>query len=122
MRDSQRIRIELLRVKGHPIRFDYDSRRSWRNYDFAESFIVLEEDFNPDNDWKSLLSILTRVYRVICEHAGIIDITDNTVKTNLRQILGRIDELRTNYSPSGVTALDLNEIFKNFQVLIVLAS
>jgi hypothetical protein len=114
IRDSQRIRIELLNVKSHPIRFDYDTLRSWGDYDFAESFIVLEEDFNPDNDWKSLLDVLVRIYRVICDHAGITNITNNTIKANLREILGWIDELHKNYSNSGVTALDLNELFQNY--------
>lgn len=111
IRDSQRIRIELLNNKGHPIRFDSDSPQSWGEYDFSEYSIVLEEDFNPDNDWKSLLDTLLQIYRVICEHAGIIDITDNVIKKNLRKILGWIDELHTNYKDSGVTALNLNEIF-----------
>ena len=109
--DNQRIKIELLNVKGHPVRFDTDMSRSRWDYDFADYSIVLEEDFNPKNDWKSLLDILVRIYRVICEHAGITDIIDKTIKTNLREILGLINELRTNYSDSGVTALNLSEIF-----------
>jgi len=84
------------------------------HFDFAEYSIVLEEDFSPDNDWKSLLDILVRIYRVVCEYAGITDITDETIKMNLREILGQIDELRTIYTESGVTALDLEEVFEGF--------
>jgi len=112
--DSQRIRIQLLRVKDRPIRFDLDQRLSfWEDRDFDQPFIDVEEDFNPDDDWKSLLDVLVRIYRVICEHAGIIDLTDDIIKANLRKILGWIEELRTNYSSSGVKALDLNDIFQN---------
>jgi len=114
IRDNQRMKIELLNVKGHPVRFDYSLWLPHWDYDFAESFIVLEEDFNPDNDWRSLLGILVRIYRVICEHATITDITDETIKKNLRKILGQIHELHTTYSDSGVTALDLNEVFEGF--------
>jgi hypothetical protein len=114
IRDNQRMKIELLNVKGHPVRFDYSLCLSHWDYDFAESIIVLEEDFNPDNDWRSLLGILVRIYRVICEHATITDITDETVKKNLRKILGQIHELHTTYTDSGVKALDLNEAFEGF--------
>jgi hypothetical protein len=51
---------------------------------------------------------------VVCEYAGITDITDETIKMNLREILGQIDELRTIYTESGVTALDLEEVFEGF--------
>ncbi len=112
--DSQRMSIKLLNINGHPVRFDTGFMRAWRNYDFAEYSIVLEEDFNPEDDWKRLLGILVRIYRVICEHASITDITDNTIKTNLREILAWIRELRTNYTQSGVNALDLNKIFEGF--------
>jgi hypothetical protein len=114
IRDSHRMRIEFLNIKDHPVRFDASRAWSRREYDFAEYFIVLEEDFNPDSDWKSLIDILVRVYRVICEHASATDITDETIRTNLREILGSIRELHTTYSDSGVTALNLNEIFADF--------
>jgi hypothetical protein len=115
IRDSQRMRIELLNVKGHLVRFDQNFLRAQEDYDFAESFITLEEDFNPDNSWESLLGILARIYRVICEHAAITNITDKTIKANLREIVEQIDELRTTYSDSGVCALDLSDIFKGFR-------
>jgi hypothetical protein len=114
IRDSQRMKIELLNVKGHPVKFDYRSWPSHWDYDFAESFISLEEDFNPGNEWKSLLGTLARIYRVICEHATITDIADETIKTNLLKISGQIDELRTTYSNSGVKALNLDEVFEGF--------
>jgi len=114
IKDNQRMKIELLNVKGYPVRFDYGVLGSRWNYDFVEYSIILEEDFNPDDDWRSLLGVLVRIYRVICEHATIIDITDQTIKTNLREILKHIHELHTTYSDSGVKALDLNEIFKGF--------
>ena len=117
IRDSQRMRIELLNVKGYPVKFDTDLFRRRVEYDFAEYSIVLEDDFNPDSDWKSLIDILVRIYRVVCEHAGITDIMDTKIKTNLREILGSIGELRINYSNSGVTALDLNEFFKISETL-----
>jgi hypothetical protein len=110
--DSQRMSIKLMNVKGHPVRFDSSLLRSHRDYDFAEYFIVIEEDFNPDNDWRNLLDILVRIYRVICEYVTITDITDKTIKTNLRKILGQIQELHTTYTDSGVKALDLNEVFE----------
>ncbi len=112
--DNQRMRIQLLNVKGHPVRFDTDIWFPQQDYDFAESSIVIEEDFNPGNDWKSLLNILARIYRVVCEHAAITNIADKTIKTNLRKISLRIDELRTTYNPDGVRALNLEEIFKGF--------
>lgn len=112
--DNQRMRIELLNVKDHPVRFDTGFLRSrFPDYDFAEYSIVLKEDFNPDEDWKSLLVILVRIYRVICEHAGITGIIDETIKANLREILGQIRELRTTYTDSGVIALDMNEVLKS---------
>jgi len=114
IKDSQRMKIEFLNMQGHPVRFDNSLLRSRWEYDFAEYSIALEEDFSPDNDWKSLLGILVRIYRVICEHATITDITDDTIKMNLREILGQIDELRITYTDSGVTALDLKEVFEGF--------
>lgn len=115
IRDGQRMKIQLLNVKGHPIKSDLSFWFSRWNYDFAESFIVLEEDFNPSDEWKSLLGTLSRIYRVICEHATITDISDETIKTNLRKMSGQIDELRTTYTSfGGVKALNLNEIFEGF--------
>jgi hypothetical protein len=112
--DNQRMSIKLLNVNGHLVRFATGFLRARRNYDFAEYSIVLEEDFNPKDDWKHLFGILVRIYRVICEHASITDIADKTIKINLREILGWIRELHTNYIQSGVNALDLNEIFEGF--------
>lgn len=113
IRDGQRMVVELLNAKGYPIRFD-TSPGSHRDYDFADYSLVLEEDFNPDNDWKILFGTLVRIYRLFCKHAAITDITDETIWRNLRRILGQIRELHTTYSDSGVTSLDLNEIFEDF--------
>lgn len=114
IRDSQRMKIGLLNVKGHPVRFDIKPWFSHWDYDFAESFISIEEDFYPGNEWKSLLGTLAQIYRVICEHATITDIDDKTIKANLRKISEQIRELRTTYSSSGVEALNLDEVFAGF--------
>jgi hypothetical protein len=110
---SQRIKVELLNVNGYPVRLDSDGVRSRGDYDFPANSIVLEEDFNPDSDWKSLFDILVRIYRAVCGYAGITDITDQIIKTNLRELLGWINELQTTYSDAGVEALNLNEVFEN---------
>ncbi len=108
---SQRIKVELLNVQGYPVRVDSDGPRSRGDSDFPAYSLVVEEDFNPDSDWKSLLDVLVRIYRAICGYAGITDLTDQTIKTNLRDMLGWIKELQTTYSDSDVTALNVNELF-----------
>jgi len=115
IKDNQRIRIEVLNVKGHMAKIHNEPFQLRWDYYFNDDSIDLEEDFNPNTDWNSLFGVLVRIYRVICEYAGIIDITDKTIKTNLREMFREIRELHTTYTSSGITALTsfLNEAFEN---------
>lgn len=110
---SQRIRIELWNLKDIPVQIDIGPEWSHREYTFAESPIVIEEEFNPNSDWRDLFFVLITIYRKICSHLGIQNIEENTIRTNLCKLLAEnMQELHTYYTNSQIPPVPIDEMCK----------
>ena len=95
----QKIRVELWNLVDIPVRYQRGIMSSlWGPYRFAESPIILEDDFSPINEWATLLEPLIRFYRTLCSHLGVQTIDDTTIKSNICSILRDMRELHIYYS------------------------
>jgi hypothetical protein len=86
------------------------SRRTW-SFSEEANFLSYQKTFNPKEKLVSLFNLLCEIYKDICIDLGIIDIEDETVSQNVKQIVGSLHTLRTTYSGRGLERLSLEEIF-----------
>jgi hypothetical protein len=105
--------VEIQNLRNHPVEFDADRRWGHWEFDFADNAVAIEEEFSPNGDWEEYVNTLENVYVRICQHAGISNIQSENIRSNLRVILGRIDELHRSYSDSDVEAFPFAEVFRN---------
>lgn len=106
------MRIDLHGIKGLQI-FPFPRYRSLREWAFSEEqdSVFYQKTFNPKEKWVFLFNLLCEIYKDICIDLGIVQIKDETVVRNVKQIVSEIDTLRTTYTPAGLEALSLDEIF-----------
>lgn len=113
-RQPQRIRIELYKLEGYPVRYDLGPRgRLWGPYHFIESPVILIEDFNPSSSWANLFTVLMKFYRKTCSHLGIQNIKEETIRNNICELLNDsilMRELYTFYQTPRLLRVPINEM------------
>jgi len=112
VKTDQTLRIDLHGIRGIRV-FPFSRYRSIREWAFSEEqdFIFYQKTFNPKEKWVFLFKLLCETYKDICVDLGVVEIKDETVAQNVKQIVREMDNLRTAYQPSGLDALSLKEIF-----------
>lgn len=112
VKTDQTLRIDLHGIRGLRV-FPFSRYRSIREWAFSEEqdFIFYQKTFNPKEKWVFLFKLLCEIYKDICVDLGVVEIKDETVAQNVKQIVREMDNLRTAYQPSGLDALSLKEIF-----------
>lgn len=86
------------------------SRRTW-SFSKETDYLSYEKKFNPKKKWVSFFNLLCEIYKDICIDLGVIDIGDETVAQNVKEIVRSMYSLSTTYSGRGLKALSLKEIF-----------
>ena len=109
---EQTLKLDLHGIRGLQV-FPFPRYFSIRKWAFSEdeNFISYQKTFNPQEKWVFLFNLLCEIYKDICVDLGVIEIKDDTVTRNVRQIVKEMDTLRTTYQPSGLEALSLEELF-----------
>jgi len=112
VKTEQTLRIDLHGIRGIRVLpfFRYWSHREWA-FSEGEDFVFYQKTFNPKEKWVVLFNLLCEIYKEICIDLGIVEIKDETVAQNVKNIVREMDTLRTTYTPAGLEALSLDEIF-----------
>lgn len=114
---EQTLRIDLHGISGlqvFPFSQKYPSslfsRRPW-SFSKETDYLSYEKKFSPKDEWVSFFNILCEIYKDICIDLGVMDIRDETVAQNVKEILRSMRSLWTTYSGRGLKALSVKEIF-----------
>jgi len=112
VRTEQTFRIDLHGIRGLRVLpfFRYRSLREWA-FSEEQDFIFYQKTFNPKEKWVFFFNLLCEIYKEICIDLGIVEIKNETVTQNVKEILCAIDSLRTTYTSAGLEHLSLDEIF-----------
>jgi len=116
VRTEQALKLDLHGISGLRVspfsreRTFWLSRRTWSFSEDADSFSC-QKTFNPKEKWASFFNLLCEIYKEICIDLGIIDMKDETVSQNVKEIVGSMRSLVTTYSGRGLERLSLEEIF-----------
>lgn len=116
VKTEQALKLDLHGISGLRVSPFSRERTSWlsiRTWTFSEETDShsYQKTFNPKEEIVSLLNLLCEIYRDICVDLGIIDISDDTVSQNVKEIVGSMRSIRTTYSGRGLERLSLEEIF-----------
>jgi hypothetical protein len=110
---EQTVRLDFHGIRALPMVLFADLF-PWRResaFSGEQDYIYYEKQFAPQEKWATIYSLLCGIYRDICIDLGIVDISDDDVKRNVRDIIVRIDSLWTTYTSSGLQAVSSKEIF-----------
>lgn len=112
VRTEQALRIDLHGIGGLEV-LPFQRALLIRKWSFStkQDAISYKKTLNPEEKWSFFFNLLCEIYRDICIDLGVIDMRDEYVKQNVNQIINSMETLRTSYSPSGLEALSLKEIF-----------
>lgn len=86
------------------------SRKTWSFSEDADS-LSYQKTFNPKEKWVSVFNLLCEIYKEICIDLGIIDIKDENISQNVKEVISSMRALRTTYSGRGLERVSLDEIF-----------
>ena len=86
------------------------SRRAW-SFSKDTNALSYRKSFNPKEKWVSFFNLLCEIFKEICIDLGIIDMKDETVSQNVKEIVSSMRSLRTTYSGRELERLSLEEIF-----------
>lgn len=111
VKTEQTLRIDLHGIRGLRVLpfARYWSHREWAFSD-GEDFVFYKKTFNPKEKWVFFFNLLCEVYKDLCIDLGIVQIKDETVEQNVKQIIREMDTLRTTYTTAGLEGLSLDEI------------
>ena len=112
---EQTLRFDLHGIGGLEV-IPFSRRTSWlsiRTWSFSEDAESLsyQKTFNPKEEWFFFFNLLCEIYKEICVDLGIIDMKDETVSQNVKEILRSMRSLARTYSGRGLERLSLEEIF-----------
>lgn len=110
-----RIHVELTGLRDLNVTIGSGLLSRFDQYSFSknERRVVYEKDTNTSDKWSKALLVVCDIYKDICRDLGIIDITDDTVRNNVKKIVDADQDLRTQYSNDGIVIpiVDLKEVF-----------
>jgi len=108
--------IELSGLTGLELRVDESILFGPETFGFSKttSKVFYEKDFEPSEDWHSIFLKICDFYKLICLDLGIIDVSDQTIRNNVRKILTRMSDIAVGrkYNDREILPkIDLNEMF-----------
>jgi hypothetical protein len=112
---EQTLKFDLHGIGGLEVT-PFSRRTPWlsiRTWSFSEDsdFLPYRKTFNPKEKWTSFFDLLCEIYKEICIDLGIIDMKDETISQNVKEIVRSMQSLATTYSGRGLERLSLEEIF-----------
>jgi len=116
VKTEQALKLDLHGISGLQVSLSSRDRTSWlsrRTWSFSEDTHShsYQKTFNPKEKLVSLFNLLCEIYRDICDDLGVIDISDETVSQNVKEIVGSMKSLWTTYSSRGLVRPSPEEIF-----------
>jgi len=111
---GQTLRLDLHGIKGLALSLSAD-RFFIRDYKYSFSkeieSITYEKAFDPRQGWEYFFHLICKIYEDICIDLGMIGMSKDTIKQNVRHIILEMNSIRTTYQSAGLQALSLEEFF-----------
>jgi hypothetical protein len=112
VKETQRIKIEIY-AKNLVFRFDPSPTYGMSYiHKFGETPVIIEEDFNPRDEWKSFFETLIKLYQKVCAHMAIHNIEDKTIRKNLCKLLRNVCYGSYQFNNTTIPGVPLDELCK----------
>jgi hypothetical protein len=113
---EQRLKVDFHGIRGLEVALSsspFTIRGFEHSFSKEQDYLPYEKTFNPKEKWNYFFNLMCEIYKDIITDLGIIDISDKTVKQNVRDIVKDMRYLRTSFPSAGLERVPLEELFED---------